>query len=105
MDGMDGFSDSFLDFFPVENFGLGALLDLWFEGKRLLLTIDVELDFSGSHMNTCICGAQEQPPKDERCLGVNFHVEDDEVYGNKEIPGFHQNVLRYSRGVANRLVR
>ena len=88
MDGMDGFSDSFLDFFPVENFGLGALIDLRFEGKLLLLPIDVELDFSSSHINMCVCRTQERPSQDERGLGVNFHVEDDEINGNERSSGF-----------------
>ena len=98
---IDGFSGSFSDFFSVDCFDLRALFNLRLEGERLLLTIDVELNFSSSHIDTCVCGTQEWTPKDERCLGVNFHVEDDEVYGDEEIPDFHRNVFRYSRGVAN----
>ena len=77
------------------------MFDLRFEGKLLLLSIDVELDFSGSYIDVCICCALEQPAQDERRLGVEFHVENDEVDGNEEIPDLDQNVLRYSRGVAN----
>ena len=43
--------------------------------------------------------------QDERCLGIDFHVEDDEVDRNEKILNFDQNVLRYSCGVENRLVR
>ena len=104
MDGMDGFSDSFLDFFPVENFGLGALLDLWFEGKLLLLPIDVELDFSSSRINVGVCCTQERPTQDERRLGVDFHVEHDEVDGNKEILDFHRDILCYPCWIADHLI-
>jgi len=89
----------------IDCLNLRTLFDLRFEGERLLLTIDVELNFSSSHINTCVCGTQEWPPKNERCLGVNFHVEDDEVDGNKEILDFHRDVLCYSRGIANQLIR
>ena len=92
-------------FFPVENFGLGALIDLRFEGKLLFLPIDVELEFSSSHINMCVCRTQERPSQDERCLGVDFHVVNDKVDGDEEIPKLHQNVLRNSYGVVNRLVR
>ena len=47
---------------PVDCFDLRTLFDLRLEGERLLQTIDVELNFSSSHINTCICGAQERPP-------------------------------------------
>ena len=60
----------FLTFSLGECLDLGALFDLRSEGKLLRLPIDVELDFSGSHINVSIHGAQERPPQDERGLGV-----------------------------------
>ena len=90
---------------PVDCLELRTLFDLRLEGELLLLTIDVELDFSSSHIDTRVCCAQERSPQDERCLGVDLHVEDDEVDGNQEIPDFDRNVLRYSCRVTNRLVR
>ena len=81
------------------------MFDLRFEGKLLLLAINVELNLSSSDINMGICYAQEWPAQDERCLGVNFHVEYDEVDGNEEIPDFHQDIFCYSRGIADRLVR
>ena len=62
------------------------------------LSIDVELDFSISHIDVCVCCAQERPSQDERHLGVDFHVVNDEVDGNEEIPSLDRNVLCYSAG-------
>ena len=39
------------------------------------------------------------------CHGVDFHVEDDEINGNKEVPDFNRNVLCNSYGVTDCLVR
>ena len=79
----------FLGFFlPSDFLDLVALFNLRFEGELLLLTIDVELDFSGPDINMGVCCTQEQPAQDERCLGVDFHVKHDEVDRNKEIPDF-----------------
>jgi hypothetical protein len=39
--------------------------------------------------------------QDERRLGVDFHVENDKVDGDKEIPDLDRNVLRNTCGVAN----
>ena len=82
-----------------------ALFDLRFEGELLLLSIDVELDFSGPDINVGVCCAQEWSTQDERHIGVDFHVEYDELNGNKEISDFHQDILCYSRGIADRLIR
>ena len=68
------------------------------------MPIDVELDFSGSDINMGICFAQEWPARDERRLGVDFHVEHDKVDGNKEVPDLLWDILYYSRGIADRLV-
>ena len=81
-----------------------ALFDLRLEGELLLLAINVELDLSSSNINMGICCAQEWPAQDERCIGVDFHVEYDEVDGNEEIPDFHWNIFCYSRGVADHFV-
>ena len=89
----------------IDCLNLRTLFDLRFEGDLLLLTIDVELDFSSSHIDTRVCCAQERPSQDERRLSVDFHVEGDKVDGNQEIPDFDRNVLRYSCRVTNRLVR
>jgi len=106
MFGSEGFFVSFSGFFFLRDlFDLVALFDLRFEGELLLLAIDVELDFSGPDINVGICCTQERPAQDERRLGVDFHVEHDEVDGNKEIPDFHWDILCYSRGVADRLIR
>ena len=94
----------FLGFLPVECFDLGTLFELSSEGKPLCLPIDVELNFSGSDINVCICGTQERPSQNERHLCVDLHVEDDEINGNKEVPDFNQNVLCNSRRVTDRLV-
>jgi len=75
------------------------------EGEPLCLPIDVELNFSGSDVNVCICGTQERPSQNERRLGVDFHVEDDEINGNKEVLDFYRDILCNSRGVTDRLVR
>ena len=61
------------------------MFDLRFESELILLSIDVELDFSDSYIDVCICYAQERPTQDERHLGVDFHVENDEVDSNEEI--------------------
>ena len=89
----------------MDLFDLVALFDLRFEGELLLLAIDVELDFSGSDINMGICCALEWPAQNERCLGVDFHVEYDEVDGNEEIPDFHRGIFSYSHGIADRLIR
>ena len=62
-----------------------ALFDLRLEGKLLLLAIDVKLDLSSSDIDVGVCCAQERPAQDEWRLGVDFHVEHDEVDMNKEI--------------------
>ena len=90
---------------PSDLFDLIALFDLRLEGELLLLTIDIELNFSSSNINMGICCTQEWPAQDERRLGIDFHVEHDEVDGNKEILDFHRDILCYSRGVADRLIR
>ena len=103
--GSDGFFVSFLGFFlPSDLFDLVALFDLRFEGELLPLAIDVELDFSGPDINVDVCCTQEWPAQDERRLGVDFHVEYDEVDGNEEILDSHRDILGYFRGIANRLV-
>ena len=86
-------------------FDLVSLFNLRFEGEPLLLAIDVELDLSGPDINLGVCSAQERPAQDERRLGVDFHVEYDKVDGNKEILDFHRDILCYSRGIADRLIR
>ena len=58
---------------------LFALFDLRFEGELLLLAINVELNLSSPNNNMSVCCAQEWPAQDERRLGVDFHVEHDEV--------------------------
>ena len=82
-----------------------ALFNLRFEGELLLLAIDVELGFFGPNINMGVCCAQEWSAQDEQRLGVDFHVEYDEVDGNKEILDFHRDILCYSCGIADRLVR
>ena len=81
------------------------LFDLRFEGELLLLTINVELNLSSPDINMSVRCAQEWPTQNERRLGVDFHVEYDEVDGNIEIPDFHRDILCYSRGILDRLVR
>ena len=61
--------------------------------------------FSGSDINVGVCCAQERPAQDEQHLGIDFNVEYDEVNGNKEIPDFHRDILYYSRGIADHLIR
>jgi len=63
------------------------------KAESLLLLIDVELDYSNSRINVCSCHTQEWPPQYERDLGVVFHIENDEINGEKETPCFHQNIL------------
>jgi hypothetical protein len=108
-EGVDGWGrwllQLFLGFLPVECFDLRALFDLRSEGEYLLLPIDVEQNFSSSHIDVCICRAQEQPSQNERGLGVDFHVENDKINGNEEIPYFHRNILGNSHGATNGLVR
>ena len=89
---------------PSDLFDLIALFNLRFEGELLLLAIDVQLDLSSSDIDVGVCCAQEWPSQDERRLGVDFHVENDEVDGNKEIPDFHRDILYYSHGIADRLI-
>ena len=95
----------FLGFLPVECFDLGTLFELSLEGKPLCLPIYVELNFFGSDINVCICGTQEWTSQNEWRLGVDLHIEDDEVNGNEEVPDFNRNVLCNSRRVTDRLVR
>ena len=83
----------------MDLFDLLVLFDLQFEGELLLLAIDVKLNLSSSNINMGVCCAQEWPAQDERRLGVDFHVEHDEVDGNNEIPDFHRDILRYSRAI------
>jgi hypothetical protein len=94
----------FLGFPLVECFDLRALFDRRSEGESLLLPIDVELNFSSSHINVCICRTQEWPSQTERSLGVEFHVKNDKINRDEEIPYFHENILGNSRRVTNRLV-
>ena len=106
MFGSEGFFCLFLGFLLHSDlFDLVALFDLRFEGKFLLLAIDVELDFSGPDINVGVCCTQEWPAQDERHLGIDLHVEHDEVDGNKEIPDFHRDIFCYSRGIADHLIR
>ena len=65
------------------------------------MPVDVELDYSGSHINMCNCHTQEWPSQDERRLSVDFHVENDKVDGDKEIPDLDRNILCNPRGVAS----
>ena len=106
MFGSVGFFVFFLGFLlPTDLFDLVALFDLRFEGELLLLTINVELNFSSSDIDMGVCCTQERPAQDERRRGVDFHDENDEVDGNKEIPDFHRDILCYSHGIADRLIR
>ena len=66
--------------------------------------IDVELNFSSPHINVCILRTQERPSENERGLGVDFHVKDDKINRDKELPYFHQNILGNPHGITNRLV-
>jgi hypothetical protein len=40
------------------------LIHLWFKGEPFFLTVDVEADLSGSHIDVCIGGAQEMSLED-----------------------------------------
>ena len=57
-----------------------ALFLLGLEREFFFFPIDVEADFSNSHIVVCSNSAQEWPPKDEQCLFWYFHVEHYEVY-------------------------
>ena len=92
MEGMDGFFGSFSNFFF-------RLKDLTWEH---CLTFGLKVNFSGSHINVCIRRTQERPSQNEGRLGIDFHVEYDEVNGNEEIPDSHQDIFCYSRGIADR---
>ena len=48
------------------------------------MPIDVELDYSNSRINVCGCHTQEWPSQYERDLGVDFHIENDEINEVKE---------------------
>ena len=63
------------------------------KAESLLLSIDVELDYTNSRINLCICHTQEWPPQYERGLGVGFHVENDKINRDKEISYFHRNIF------------
>nr|CAB3445198.1 unnamed protein product [Digitaria exilis] len=67
---------------------------LWFECKLLRPSIHAKLDDSSTDINAGICGALERPHKNERCLGVGLHVEDNEIHRDEEILDFHRNILR-----------
>ena len=49
----------FHGFLPIETSDLQALFIFRSEAKSLLLPIDVELDYSNSRINVCICHTQE----------------------------------------------
>jgi len=72
------------------------LFDLRFESELLLLTINVELNLSSPDINMSVCCAQERPARNEWRLGVDFHVENEEVDGNEEIPNLDR--LLFPRG-------
>ena len=57
-----------------------------------------------TNINMGVCCTQKWPTQDELHLGVDFHVDYDKVDRNEVIPDFYQNVLCYSRGVADHLV-
>ena len=103
--GIDGFSCSFSDFFPGKSADLGTLFDHRSEGEPLCLPIDIELNLFGSNINVCVCSTHERPSQNEGRLGVDFHVEDDEINKNKEVPNFYRDILYNFRGVTDRLVR
>ena len=99
-----GLLQLFHGFLQVDTFDLWAFFIFRSETESLLLPIDVELDYSNSRINVCSCHAQEWPPQYERDPRVDFHVENDKINGDKEIPYFHQNILGYPRGMMNWLV-
>jgi hypothetical protein len=49
----------FHGFLPIETSDLQALFIFRSEAEYLLLPIDVELDYSNSRINVCICHTQE----------------------------------------------
>jgi len=58
----------FLGFLPVKCLDLGTLFKFRSEGEPLCQPIDVELNFSGSDTNVCVCGTQERPSQNEGVL-------------------------------------
>ena len=93
-EGVDGWGiwllQLFHGFLPIETSDLQALFIFRSESESLLLPIDVELDYSNSRINVCFSHTQEWPSQYERGLGVDFHVENDKINGDKEIPYFYQ---------------
>ena len=71
----------------------GALLHLGLKVKPFLLTVDVESDFSGPHIDIGVGSVEEGSPKDERRFLVYVHVEDHEVDRDEAAPDFHWNVF------------
>jgi hypothetical protein len=69
---------------------------LGFECDCLLFSADVELYDPSCNINGGSSGTQEWPPKNERYLTTDIHIEYHEVHRYKRIPDFHRDIFRNS---------
>jgi hypothetical protein len=76
---------------------LVALLGtLGFECESLLFPADVELYDSSCNINRGSCGIQLWPPKNERYLTTDIHLEYHEVHRYERIPDSHRDIFHNS---------
>ena len=61
---------------PFKYIYLCISFDPWCEVELLLLTVDIELDFSSPKINVGVGRAQEMAAKDKRFLYIHFHIQD-----------------------------
>jgi hypothetical protein len=69
---------------------------LGFECECLLLPADVELDDPSYTINYGSSGTQEWPPKNNRGLTRDIHLEYHEVHGYERIPDSHRDIFHNS---------
>jgi hypothetical protein len=85
---------------------LVALLDtLWSEYECLLFPTDVELYEPSCNINRGSGGTQEWPPKNERYLMTDIHIEYHEVHRDERIPYSHRDIFHNSHWMLDRLIR
>jgi hypothetical protein len=75
------------------------------ECEHLLFPADVELYDPSSNFNCGSGGTQDWPPKNERYLTTDIHLEYHEVYMYETIPDSRRDIFRNSHWMSDRLIR
>jgi hypothetical protein len=78
---------------------------LRFECECLLFSADVELYDPSCNINRGASDTQEWPPKNERCLTTDIHLEYPKVHRYERIPDSHRDIFCNSHWTPDRFIR